>query len=239
MKLLLNGVKKEGEIVKTGGNVMEVENYLLADKSKSEVDKIKSEKTDPLQKYRELDSDNCFTTKTTLAFTSEEDRKFQLELVDTLRGNVLDVIHSSNKEQSSMNKLLSAATAGGSTTQVESYLKFEYSDGTLLIKKMSTGEFFYKTVFELDMEMNCLRDAMHRLRELLRDGRGNIFITTNKYDINMELTSTRTESSLRISIMETAGQQSKPLGQDTFNKYMGGKKLLDGIREFIERNDIS
>lgn len=236
---------------------MEVENYLLADKSKSEVDKIKSEKTDPLQKYRELDSDNCFTTKTTLAFTSEEDRKFQLELVDTLRGNVLDVIHSSNKEQSSMNKLLSAAnsialetennlnellkaaTAGGSTTQAESYLKLEYTEGILLIKKMSTGEFFYKTVFELDMEMNCLRDTMHRLRELLRDGRGNIFVTTNKYDINMELTSTQTESALYISIMETAGQQSKPLGQDTFNKYMGGKKLLDGIREFIERNDIS
>ena len=138
-----------------------------------------------------------------------------------------------------MNELLSAANIGASAKPVESYLKLEYSDGTLLIKKMSAGEFFYKTVFELDMEMNCLWDTMHRLRELLRDGRGNVLIETNKYDINMELTSSRIESVLHISIMETAGQQSKPLGKDTFNKYMGGKKLLDGIREFIESNDIS
>lgn len=61
-------------------------NYLLADKSESKVNETVSKSVDPLQKYREADLGNCFTTKTTLAFTSEEDRKFQLELADTLRG---------------------------------------------------------------------------------------------------------------------------------------------------------
>ena len=73
-----------------GGNDMRAADYLHASKNENKADETVSDSVDPLQKYREADLGNCFTTKTTLAFTSEEDRKFQLELAETLRGKTTE-----------------------------------------------------------------------------------------------------------------------------------------------------
>lgn len=126
-----------------------------------------------------------------------------------------------------------------SDTNTGGVLKLEWDcDGELAIKKLSLIDNCFKTMFRLSIGKPEAVKILSTIRDLLREGHGSTSISTTQYDINLEVYLDKRDTILKISIMEILGQKSRPIGRGLFNKYMGGKMLLDGIRDFVTKEDL-
>lgn len=132
-----------------------------------------------------------------------------------------------------------ASTISKPDTNIGGVLKLEWDcDGELIIKKLSLIDNCFKTIFRLRVSKSEVVNVLSTIRELLREKCRSTSITTTRYDIDLDVSPNKRDTLLKISVMEISGQKSRPVGRGSFTKYMGGKTLLDGIRDFVTKEDL-
>lgn len=120
------------------------------------------------------------------------------------------------------------------------YMKLDYDvfgDNHLWIKSLSSNEpsASFKKVVDIEINYNDMENLISDIRDVLRRDKDSIFSKYGIYEVSA--TYDKSNNSLNISIMECAGEESRPLGNYSFDKYMGGITLLDGISKFLRELD--
>jgi len=94
-------------------------------------------------------------------------------------------------------------------------------------------------VTETDFSLNISeRESIELLNNIRKVIRGENSYHEVKYS-NIELMITYEKGALEISLTEYKGEMSKPLNKYSYNTYLGGQTLLDGLRnEVIKIEDL-
>ena len=102
-------------------------------------------------------------------------------------------------------------------------LKVDYMD-TLRFKHLSG----VSTVPDLSLRLTMKQSVslLKSVRECLRNGSSQKYVDVGNYEVNI---ATFMHDALQIHVIEQRGEMCAPLGSFNYDKYLGGKSLLQGI----------
>lgn len=106
-------------------------------------------------------------------------------------------------------------------------LKIDYLDGLRLKHFEGLG---YKLDVSLEITEEQSIEMLTRVRDIMRQGTTQSDVIVGNYEISV---ASYDSSAVSFMIMETRGQMSKPLGMFKYDRYMGGKGILQGISSAI------
>lgn len=112
-------------------------------------------------------------------------------------------------------------------------LKLEWleDEGTLVFKGMHYDEFTFSKVFTLTLNRVETIEMLDDICGCLRDSSSMTYCRYGKYLVDVY----PNKGNMTIEVFEVVNKDgSKGIGKTTFNSYIGGKSLLDGIRSFIK-----
>lgn len=73
-------------------------------------------------------------------------------------------------------------------------------------------------------------ELLTNIRDIVREGTTQSDVIVGNYEISV---ASYNSTAMSLTIMETRGQMSRPVGMFKYDKYMGGKSILQGLSEAI------
>lgn len=107
-------------------------------------------------------------------------------------------------------------------------LKITYDDGSLIFK--GAAGYSFKENFRLDLGYENSLSFLKDLREMIRNGRGDLFKDYDRYTLNCSYSR---DGVLKVSAFETRGEKGGNAGSGEYNMYMSGKDILYGLSKAI------